>query len=125
MKQHETNMMIKLPIPQIILIPTEKRQRRNEVSSNRIVEERNTRTIQEDIPSESETKKVEQPKQKGDDNTGNEIIELTGGIKESYEMRFPTEKCIYRLRKRRRLVTYVESVCSDDTKTSIDSDFDT
>ena len=72
-----------------------------------------------------EMREVQHPDKNENYDTGNEIIRPSGGIKESYEMRFPTEKCTYRLRKRRRLVTYVESVCSDDTKNSMDSDFDT
>ena len=72
-KRNETNMMIELPIPQIILIPTGKRQRKNEVSSDSIVEERNTKVIQEDIPLESETIQLQQPEQKGNDNTGNDV----------------------------------------------------
>ena len=114
-----------LLIPHVITIPTGKTQRKNEVSSDCIVEERNTKVIQEDIPLESEMIQLQQPKQKGNDNTGNEIIEPTGGIKESYELRFPTKKSTHRLRKRRRVITYAESVCSEDTKSSMDSDFET
>ena len=124
-KRNETNMMMDLPIPQIISIPTGKRQRKNEVSSDSIVDGKNKKVIQEDTPLESETRELQQPDKNGNDDTGNEIIKSSGGIKESYEMRFPTKKSTYRLRKRRRVTTYVESVCSEDTKNSMDSDFET
>ena len=70
-------------------------------------------------------REVPQPDLNKNDDAGDEIIRPSGGIKESHGMRSPTKTSKYRLRKRRRVITYVESVCSDDTKNSMDSDFET
>ena len=61
-------------------------------------------------------REVPQPDLNKNDDAGNEIIRSSGGIKESYEMRFPTKTSTYRLRKIRRVITYVESVRGDDAK---------
>ena len=59
------------------------------------------------------------------DDDRNETECSSGGIKESHDMRFPIKASTYRLRKRRKVITYIESVCSDETKNSMDSDFET
>ena len=107
------------------MIPKAKRQRKNSVSSDSVLDRSNKKESQDDIPIVIEMREVPQPDPNKNDDAGNEIIRSSGGIKESYEMRFPTKKCTYSLRKRRRVITYVESVCSDDTKNSMDSNFDT
>ena len=68
------------------------------------------------------TMNLEQDK---NDDVRNEIECSSGGNKESYNMRFPTKTSTYSLRKRRRVITYVESVCCDDTINSMDPDFET
>jgi len=61
---------------------------------------KNTKVIQEDTPLESEMRELQQPDKNGNDDTGNEIIKSSGGIKESYEMRFPTKKKYVQTKKK-------------------------
>ena len=107
------------------MIPTAKRQRKNSVSSDSVLDTSNKKERQDDIPLVIDLREVPQPDLNENGGAGNEIIRSSGGIKESYKMRFPTKTSTYRLRKRRRVITYVESVCSDDTQNSMDSDFET
>ena len=105
------------------MIPKAKRQRKNSVSSETVWDTSDKK--QDDIPLVIDMKATPHPELNKNDDARNEIKKATGGIKESHEMRFPTKTSMNSLRKRRRVITYVERVCSDDTKNSMDSDFET
>ena len=105
------------------MIPKAKRQRKNSVSSDIVLD--TSERKQDDIPLVIDMIAAPHPELNKNDDTRNKIIRSSGGIKESHEMRFPTKTSTHSLRKRRRVITYVESVCSDDTKNSMDSDIKT
>ena len=95
-KRDEQHIIADLLIPHEIMIPTAKRQRKNNVSSDSVLDTSKKKETQDDIPLVIDLREVPQPDLNRNDDAGNEIIRSSGGIKESHEIRFPTKTSTYR-----------------------------